>query len=140
MSDAVAWLDSSRSNRLLSFHSHHGLPRLQKGSGGKAHAPADVGETMNRHKPRERLLFGCLLVALMVGVVAVKFWVVSVEERLAAKQAIQQINLNDDKTQTNVLYNHERRMRVVEHTAWAVWDHHAPCDGWPTQQQIAQGE
>ena len=94
---------------------------------------------MNRNKPRERLLFTCLLVALMVGIVFVKFWMVSVEERLAENQAIHRMNLNDDKTQTNVLYNHERRMRRVERTAWATWDHHAPCDGWPTQQQIARG-
>ncbi len=95
---------------------------------------------MNRNKPRERFKFGCLLVALMVGIVFVKFWMVSVEERLAENIVIRRANLGDDKTQTNVLYNHENRLRRVERTAWAVWDHHAPCDGWPTQQQIAQGE
>jgi len=95
---------------------------------------------MNRYKPRERFMLGCLLVALMVGIVFVKFWMVSVEERLAENIVIRRANLGDDKTQTNLLYNHENRLRRVERTAWAVWDHHAPYDGWPTQQQIARGE
>lgn len=95
---------------------------------------------MNRHFSSERFLVGCLLVALMVGIFALKVWVVSVEERLAENIVIRRANLGDDKSQSNVLYNHENRLRVVERTAWAVWDHHAPCDGWPTTQQIAQGE
>ncbi len=94
---------------------------------------------MNRNKHRERFLFGCLLVALIVGLIGVNFWILSVEERLAENQSTDRMNVNDDKTQTNVLYNHERRMRRVERTAWVVWDHHAPCDGWPTQQEIARG-
>ena len=80
---------------------------------------------MNRHNPRERFMFGCLLVALMVGIVFVKFWMVSVEERLAVNLAIHQTGVDTDKSQTNVLYNHERRMRLVERTAWANWDNHA---------------
>ena len=75
-----------------------------------------------------------------MGIVFVKFWMVSVEERLDENLTMQRDNLGDDKTQTNVLYNHENRLRRVERTAWAVWDHHAPFGGWPTQQQIAQGE
>jgi len=89
-------------------------------------------------KPSERFLFGCLLVALIIGIVAVKVWVMSVEERLAVNLAIHQTGVDTDKSQTNVLYNHENRLRRVEHSSQAVWD--APCDGWPTQQQIARGE
>ncbi len=44
MSYALARLRVARRGGLLSFHSHHGLPRLQKGGGGKAHAQANVGE------------------------------------------------------------------------------------------------
>ena len=84
-------------------------------------------------------MFGCLLVAFIIGIFATKVWVMSVEERLAESLTMQRDNLGDDKTQTNVLYNHERRIRRVERTAWAVWDHHAPCEGWPSQQQIAKG-
>ncbi|KKL73871.1 hypothetical protein LCGC14_2070580 [marine sediment metagenome] len=94
---------------------------------------------LNRFKPSERFLFGCLLVALMVGIVFVKFWMVSVEERLAESLAIHWDSVGTDKSQTNVLYNHELRIRKAERTAWATWDHHAPCDGWPSQQQIAEG-
>ena len=91
---------------------------------------------MNRHFSSERFLLGCLLVALMVGIVFVKFWIVSVEERLAESLATQ---FDTDKRQNNFLWLHEERLRVTEHISWAVWDHHAPCDGWPTQQQIAEG-
>lgn len=94
---------------------------------------------MTRSKPHERFLFGCLLVALMVGIISVKFWIWSVEERLADNIAFHWDIVGDDKSRTNVLTIHENRLRRVEHTAWAVWDHHAPCDGWPTQQQIARG-
>ena len=94
---------------------------------------------LNRNKPRERFLFTCLLVALMVGIVFVKFWMVSVERRFVQVEQIFWVNVETDQGRTNVLRIHERRLRVVEHTAWAVWDHHAPCDGWPTQQQIARG-
>ncbi len=85
----------------------------------------------------ERFLFGCLLVALMVGIISVKLWVMSVEQRLAENLQIHSHIVGDDKSRTNVLYNHENRLLRIERTAWAVWDHHAPCDGWPTQQQIA---
>ena len=96
---------------------------------------------MNRHCfSSERFLAGCLLVALMVGIVFVKFWVVSVEERLDENLAFDWIIVHIENGQMNVLTSHEDRLRRVEHTAWAVWDHHAPCDGWPTQQQIARGE
>ena len=91
---------------------------------------------MNRHFSSERFLTGCLLVALMVGIFALKVWVVSVEERLAESLATQ---FDTDKRQNNFLWLHEERLRVTEHISWAVWDHHAPCDGWPTQQQIAEG-
>ena len=94
---------------------------------------------MGRSKPRERLLFTCLLVALMVGIVFVKFWMVSVEERLAESLATHWIGVDTDRNQTNVLYSHENRLRRAEHSAIAIWNHHAPCDGWPTQQQIARG-
>lgn len=95
---------------------------------------------MNHHFSSERFLAGCLLVALMVGIVFVKFWMVSVEERLAESLAIHWVGVDTDKSQTNVLYNHENRLRRVEYGSQAVWDHHAPCDGWPTQNQIARGE
>lgn len=95
---------------------------------------------MNRRKPRERLLFACLLVALIVGIVSVKLWVVSVEERLAESLAIHWVGVDTDHSQTNVLYNHENRLRRVEYGSQAVWDHHAPCDGWLTTEQIARGE
>ncbi|KKM69804.1 hypothetical protein LCGC14_1447150 [marine sediment metagenome] len=95
---------------------------------------------MNRHFSSERFLAGCLLVALISGIITVKIWVVSVEHRLDGLVEILAIGMDTEKSQTNVLYNHERRLRRVERTAWAVWDHHAPCDGWPSQQQIAQGE
>ena len=94
---------------------------------------------MNRH-PRERFFFGCLLVALMVGIISVKLWVMSVEERLAESLGTHWIGVDTDKSQTNVLYNHENRLRRVEYGSQAVWDHHAPCDGFPTTQQIARGE
>ena len=84
-------------------------------------------------------MFGCLLVALMVGIVFVKFWMVSVEERLDKNAADHRISVGTDKNQANALRGHERRLRETEHISWAVWDHHAPCDGWPTQQQIAEG-
>ena len=84
-------------------------------------------------------MFGCLLVALIIGIVAVKFWIMSVEERLAATQEILWLGVETDNSQTSVLRSHEHRLLLVERTAWATWDHHAPCDGWPTQQQIARG-
>ena len=87
----------------------------------------------------ERVLFGCLLVALIIGIFSIKLWVVSVEERLAENLAIHWTGVDTDKSQINVLYNHENRIRRVEYNAIAVWDHHAPCDGWPTTQQIARG-
>ncbi len=92
-----------------------------------------------RSKPRERLLFGCLLLALIIGIVAVKLWVVTVEERLAENLAIHQTGVDTDKSQTNVLYNHERRMRRVEYNAIAIRDYQEFCVDWPTQQ-IARGE
>ncbi len=94
----------------------------------------------SRNKPGERFLFVCLLVALSVGVFALKVWVMTVELRLADNLVIRQDSLGDDKGRTNMLTMHERRLREIEHIAWAVWDHHAPCDGWPTQQQIAKRE
>lgn len=89
---------------------------------------------MNRNKPRERFLFTCLLVAFIIGIVAVKLWIVSVEERLAVNIELHRMSVGTDNSQTNVLEIHERRLRKVEHTSWVV------RDGWPTQQQIAQGE
>lgn len=94
---------------------------------------------MNRNKG-ERFLFGCLLVVLSIGIFATKVWVMSVEERLAENMENHWTAVNTDNRQTNVMWIQENRLRRVERTAWAVWDHHAPCDGWPTTQQIAQGE
>lgn len=95
---------------------------------------------MNRHFSSERFLIGCLLVALIVSIVVLELRLMSIEERLAENLEIHWDSVGTDGSQTNVLYNHENRLRRVERTAWAVWDHHAPCDGWPTQQQIARGE
>jgi hypothetical protein len=92
---------------------------------------------MNRHFSSERFLLGCLLVALMVGIVAVKFWVVSVEERLAESLAIHRDSVGTDRSQTNVLYSHENRLRRMEYEAIAIQDYRSD---WPTQQQIAKGE
>ncbi len=92
---------------------------------------------MNRHRPLECFLFGCLLVAVMFGTIALKIWVFSVEQRLADNLQIHSHIVGDDKSQTNVLTIHENRLRRVEHAAWAVWDHHAPCDGWPTEKELA---
>ncbi len=85
-------------------------------------------------------MFGCLLVALSIGIFLTKLWVMSVEERLVENRENHWTGVNTDNRQTNVMWSHENRLRRVERTAWAVWDHHAPCDGWPTQQQIARGE
>jgi hypothetical protein len=74
----------------------------------------------------------------MVGIVAVKFWVWTVEERLDKNVADYQISVGADKSQASALEGHERRIQETEHISWAVWDHHAPCDGWPTQQEIAK--
>ena len=95
---------------------------------------------LNRNKPRERFMFGCLLVALIIGIIGLKLRVMSIEERLAESLAIHWVGVDTDHSQTNVLYNHENRLRRVEYGSQAVWDHHAPCDGWPTTQQIARGE
>ncbi len=95
---------------------------------------------MNHDKPRERFLFTCLLVALIVGIIATKLWVMGVEQRLADSLDAHWAGVGIDKTQTNVLYNHERRLRRVEHSVEAVWDQHAPHDGWPTQHETARGE
>jgi len=84
--------------------------------------------------PSERFLFGLLLVALMVGIISVKLWMVSVEERLAVNIELHRMSVGTDNSQTNVLEIHERRLRKVERSSWVVWD------GWPTQHQIAQGE
>ena len=94
---------------------------------------------LNRFKPSERFLFGCLLVALMVGIVFVKFWMVSVEERLAESLATHWIGVDTDKSQTSVLYNHENRLRRVEYNDIAIQEYREMFDGWPTQQQIARG-
>ncbi len=103
-------------------------------SGGKAKGT----DAVNRAKPCERFLFGCLLVALIVGVFFVKFWMMSVEKRLADGRAFHWTTVNNDHRLINLQWGHENRLRRVERTAWAVWDHHAPCDGWPTQQEIAE--
>lgn len=87
-----------------------------------------------RDKRRERFMFGCLLVALSIGIFATKLWVMSVEERLADNLAIHWDSVGTDRSQTNILEIHERRLRKVEQTSWVVWD------GWPAQQQIARGE
>ncbi len=94
---------------------------------------------MNRCCSSERFLAGCLLVALMVGIVFVKFWMVSVEERLAESLATHWIGVDTDKSQTNVLYNHENRLRRVEHNDMAIQEYREMFDGCPRQQQIAKG-
>jgi len=93
---------------------------------------------MNRNKARERFMFGCLLVALIIGIVSVKLRVMSIEERLAENLAIHWDSVGTDKSQTNVLVNHERRLRRMEYNAIAFQDYQRVCDGWPTQQQIAE--
>ena len=85
-------------------------------------------------------MFGCLLVALMGGIISVKLWVMTVEERLAVNLAIHQTSVDTDHSQTNVLYNHENRLRRVEYNDIAIQEYRELFDGWPTQQQIAQGE
>ena len=95
---------------------------------------------MNRCCSSERFLTGCLLVALMVGIVFVKFWMVSVEERLAESLATHWIGVDTDKSQTNVLYNHENRLRRVEYNVIAIQEYRKLFGGWATQQQIARGE
>ena len=95
---------------------------------------------MNRSNPCERFMSGCLLVAIIMGTIAIKLWVISVEQRLADNLEIHLDGVGTDHSQTNVLEIHERRLRVVERTAWAVWDQHSLCHGWPTQRQIANGK
>ena len=95
---------------------------------------------MNKSKRGERFLFGCLLVALIVGVFFVKRWMMSVEQRLAEGQDFHWITLNNDQRLINLLWGHENRLGRIEHTAWAVWDHHAPCDGWPTRKEIVAAD
>lgn len=96
---------------------------------------------MNQNKPRDwnlRFMFGFLLVALMVGIVAVKFWVWSVEERLANNITIQRDIVGDDKSRTNVLTIHENRLLRLEHNTIAIEDHWRLFHSWPTEQQIAR--
>lgn len=95
---------------------------------------------MNRDITGERFLFGCLLLAIMFGTIALKFWVFSVEQRLADNLQIHSDIVGDDKSQTNVLTIHENRLSRVEGIAWAVWDHHSPCDGWPTRKEIVAAD
>ena len=82
---------------------------------------------MIRDKTRERWLFACLLVALMAGTIALKVWVVSVEQRLADNLQIHLHIVGDDKSRTNVLDNHERRLLLVERATWALWDGKVLC-------------
>lgn len=81
----------------------------------------------------ERFLFGCLLVAIIIGTFDFIFWRLSIEQRLADNLQIHWHIVGDDKSRTNMLAIHERRLRVVEHISWAAWDHHALGDGWRTQ-------
>ena len=84
-------------------------------------------------------MFGCLLVALIIGIFATKVWVMSVEERLAENLAIHWDSVGTDHSQTNVLYNHENRLRRVEHNDMAIQEYREMFDGCPRQQQIAKG-
>ncbi len=77
---------------------------------------------MNRDKVRERFLSGCLLVAVMIGTIAMKLWVVSVEQRLADNLEIHWDGVGTDHSQTNVLEIHEGRLRSIEHSVWVIRD------------------
>ena len=83
---------------------------------------------MSRNRPRERFLFGCLLVAIMVGTIALKAWVISVEQRLADNLEIHWDGVGTDHSQTSVLENHERRLRSVERATWSLWDRQVLCE------------
>ena len=78
------------------------------------------------NKTRERFLFGCLLVSIMFGTLALKGWMVTVEQRLADNLAIHWDGAGTDHSQTNVLEIHENRLRMVEHAAWARQDNQVP--------------
>ena len=75
-----------------------------------------------RNKPRERFLFGCLLVAIMIGTIAIKSWIMTVEQRLADNLQIHWDGVGTDHSQINVLEIHEFRLRKLELTSWALWD------------------
>ncbi len=81
-----------------------------------------------RNKGRERWLFACLLVAIMVGTIALKLWVVSVEQRLSDNREIHWDGVGTDHSQTSVLENHERRLRSVERATWTLWDGRLLCE------------
>ncbi len=75
----------------------------------------------------ERLLFGCLLLAIMLGTIALKIWVISVEQRLADNLQIHWDGVGTDHSQTNVLEIHEGRLRSVEGATWTLWDRRLVC-------------
>lgn len=82
---------------------------------------------MNGSKPHERFLFGCLLVAVMLGTIALKIWVVSVEQRLADNLEIHWDGVGTDDSQTITLQIHEKRLRRVERATWSLWDRRLVC-------------
>ncbi len=82
---------------------------------------------MNGDKTRERWLFACLLVAIMVGTIALKIWMFSVEQRLADNLEIHWDGVGTDHSQTNVLENHEWRLRRVERATWVLSDRQLVC-------------
>ena len=101
---------------------------------------AGKGTNLNRNIPRERFFFGCLLVALILGIFFVKLWMMSVERQFAENLEGRWVDVNADQRLINLLWNHEDRLRQTEHISWAVWDHHAPCHEWPTRREIANGK
>lgn len=83
---------------------------------------------MNRDKFWERFLFGCLLVAIIIGTFDFIFWRLSVEQRLADNLQIHWDRVETDHSQTNVLENHERRLRSVQRATWTLRDRRLLCE------------
>jgi len=77
-----------------------------------------------KNEGRERWLFAYLLVAIMVGTIGLKIWVISVEERLADNLEMHWDSVGAEHSQTNILETHERRLRSLEHSSWSI------LDGW----------
>ncbi len=77
---------------------------------------------MNRYNWSERFLFGCLLLAIIFGTIALKIWIFSVEQRLADNLEIHWDGVGTDHSQTNVLEIHEGRLRSIEHSVWVIRD------------------
>ncbi len=78
--------------------------------------------SMNRDKFWERFLFGCLLIAMIIGMFDFILWRLSIEQRLADNLEIHWDGVGTDHSQTSVIENHERRLRSVKRAAWSLWD------------------